>query len=154
MNFKMNKTRPSVGVGIIIENALGEILVGKRKGSHSPYYSIPGGHLEMGETFEEAAKKEVFEDGAIRINYDGDFLNDSRLDYSDIYDWSWGPLASTKIGNVQAQVNATHTTSGESVDLGTYTLDLSEDRFLVDLNDKIDAAESFLDRRSNWNDTY
>ncbi|KZR76933.1 Subtilisin E precursor [Prochlorococcus marinus str. MIT 1323] len=55
-----------------------------------------------------------------------------------------------KLGNVEAQVNATHTTTGESVDLGSYTLDLSEDRFLVDLNGKIDAAESFLDRRSNW----
>lgn len=109
------------------------------------------GYTRIYDASHDGTKKEVFEDGAIRINYDGDFLNDNRLDYSDIYDWSWGPLASTKIGNVQAQVNATHTTSGESVDLGTYTLDLSEDRFLVDLNDKIDAAESFLDRRSNWN---
>lgn len=109
------------------------------------------GYTRIYDASHDGTKKEVFEDGAIRINYDGDFLNDNRLDYSDIYDWSWGPLASTKIGNVQAQVNATHTTSGESVDLGTYILDLSEDRFLVDLNDKIDAAESFLDRRSNWN---
>ena len=108
------------------------------------------GYTRIYDASHDGTKKEVFEDGAIRINYDGDFLNDNRLDYSDIYDWSWGPLASTKIGNVQAQVNATHTTSGESVDLGTYTLDLSEDRFLVDLNDKIDAADSFLDRRSNW----
>ena len=108
------------------------------------------GYTRIYDASHDGTKKEVFEDGAIRINYDGDFLNDNRLDYSDIYDWSWGPLASTKIGNVQAQVNATHTTSGESVDLGTYILDLSEDRFLVDLNDKIDAAESFLDRRSNW----
>ncbi|WP_155724916.1 S8 family serine peptidase, partial [Prochlorococcus marinus] len=69
---------------------------------------------------------------------------------SDVFGWSWGPWATMKLGNVEAQVNATHTTTGESVDLGSYTLDLSEDRFLVDLNGKIDAAESFLDRRSNW----
>ena len=99
----------------------------------------------------DGTKKEVFEDGAIRINYNGDFLNNNRLDYSDVFGYSWGPLASMKLGNVEAQVNATHTTTGESVDLGTYILDLSEDRFLVDLNDKIDAAESFFDRRSNWN---
>ena len=99
----------------------------------------------------DGTKKEVFEDGAIRINYNGNFLNNNRLDYSDVFGYSWGPLASMKLGNVEAQVNATHTTTGESVDLGTYTLDLSEDRFLVDLNDKIDAAESFFDRRSNWN---
>lgn len=109
------------------------------------------GYTRIYDASHDGTKKEVFEDGAIRINYDGDFLNENRLDFSDIFGgWSWGPYATMKVGNVQAQVNATHTTSGESVDLGTYTLDLSEDRFLVDLNGKIDAAESFLDRRSNW----
>lgn len=108
------------------------------------------GYTRIYDASNDGTKKEVFEDGAIRINYDSDFLNENRLDFSDVYGWTWGPLATMKLGNVQAQVNATHTTSGESVDLGTYTLDLSEDRFLVDLNDKIDAAESFLDRRSNW----
>ena len=108
------------------------------------------GYTRIYDASHDGTKKEVFEDGAIRINYDGDFLKENRLDFSDVFGWSWGPFATMKIGNVQAQVNATHTTSGESVDLGTYTLDLSEDRFLVDLNGKIDAAESFLDRRSNW----
>ncbi len=60
--------RPSVGVGIIIENEEGKILIGKRKGSHAPYYSIPGGHLELGETFEEAAIREVYEEVGIFIN--------------------------------------------------------------------------------------
>jgi len=59
--------RPNVGVGIIIQNAQGEILIGKRKGSHSPYFSIPGGHLEMGETFEEGIKKEVLEETGLII---------------------------------------------------------------------------------------
>ncbi len=59
--------RPNVGIGIIIQNAKGEILVGKRKGSHSPFYSIPGGHLEMGETFEEGIKKEVLEETGLII---------------------------------------------------------------------------------------
>lgn len=54
--------RPKVGVGIILQNEHGQILVGKRKGSHSPFYSIPGGHLEMGERFEEAAIKEIKEE--------------------------------------------------------------------------------------------
>ncbi|MBT8231923.1 MAG: NUDIX domain-containing protein [Saprospiraceae bacterium] len=60
--------RPKVGVGVIIENEDGKILVGKRKGSHSPYYSIPGGHLELGESFEAAAIKEVKEETGIDIN--------------------------------------------------------------------------------------
>ena len=59
--------RPNVGIGIIIQNANGEILVGKRKGSHAPFYSIPGGHLEMGETFEEGIKKEVLEETGLTI---------------------------------------------------------------------------------------
>lgn len=59
--------RPKVGIGVIIQNPKNEILIGKRKGSHSPFYSIPGGHLEKGETFEEAAIKEVFEETGLRI---------------------------------------------------------------------------------------
>ena len=62
----MSNFRPLVGIGVIIENTKGEILVGKRKGSHSPFYSIPGGHLEIGETFEEAAQKEVFEETGLK----------------------------------------------------------------------------------------
>lgn len=59
--------RPKVGIGVIIQNSNGEILIGKRKGSHSPFYSIPGGHLENGESFEEAATKEVFEETGLII---------------------------------------------------------------------------------------
>ncbi|MDN6109542.1 MAG: NUDIX domain-containing protein, partial [Enterobacterales bacterium] len=44
-----------VGVGVIIANPQGQILLGKRCGSHAPFWSIPGGHLEEGETFEQAA---------------------------------------------------------------------------------------------------
>ena len=60
--------RPNVGIGIIIQNAKGEILVGKRKGSHSPFNSISGGHLKMGETFEIGIKKEVLEETGLIIN--------------------------------------------------------------------------------------
>jgi len=65
-NNKMTE-RPKVGVGILIQNTEGQILVGKRKGSHSPFYSIPGGHLELGESFEVAAKKEVFEETGLVV---------------------------------------------------------------------------------------
>lgn len=59
--------RPKIGIGVVIENEKGEILVGKRKGRF-PYYSIPGGHLEMGETFEVAAIKEVREETGLIIH--------------------------------------------------------------------------------------
>lgn len=59
--------RPKVGIGVILLNNEGNILIGKRKGSHAPYYSIPGGHLEMGESFEEAAIKEILEETGMQI---------------------------------------------------------------------------------------
>ncbi len=59
--------RPRTGIGVIIVNKEGKILVGKRKGGHAPYYSVPGGHLEMGESFEQAAEKEVMEETGIQI---------------------------------------------------------------------------------------
>nr|WP_321453315.1 NUDIX domain-containing protein [uncultured Carboxylicivirga sp.] len=60
--------RPKVGIGVIIENKDKKILIGKRKGSHAPFYSIPGGHLELGETFEEAAIKEIYEETGLIID--------------------------------------------------------------------------------------
>ena len=64
---KENIERPKIGIGVLIINNDGEILVGKRKGSHAQYYSIPGGHLEMGESFEEAAAKEIKEETNLTI---------------------------------------------------------------------------------------
>ena len=57
----MSTLYPRVGVGVILTNAQGQVLLGKRKGSHAPYWSIPGGHLELGESFESAAIREVAE---------------------------------------------------------------------------------------------
>lgn len=59
---------PKVGIGVIIINKQEDILVGKRKGDHAPFFSIPGGHLEVGETFEEAACREVFEETGLQIH--------------------------------------------------------------------------------------
>lgn len=59
--------RPGVGVGVIVVNDKGHILVGKREGDHAPHYSIPGGHLELGETFEQAAIREIKEETNLEI---------------------------------------------------------------------------------------
>ena len=56
-----------VGLGVMIFKN-GKVLLGKRKGSHGEgEYSFPGGHMEFGESFEECAKRETFEEAGIRI---------------------------------------------------------------------------------------
>jgi len=74
--------RPHIGLGIYILNDKGEVLLGKRKGSHgSGQYAPPGGHLEFGETFEEAARKEIEEETGLRIENIELFYVDNNLEY-------------------------------------------------------------------------
>jgi 8-oxo-dGTP diphosphatase len=63
----MSHEVPSVGLGVIIVNKIGQILLGKRSGNHAPYWSIPGGKLELGESFERGAIREVNEEHGIDI---------------------------------------------------------------------------------------
>jgi len=58
---------PKVGLGVIIVNPDGKVLVGKRIGSHAQKYSIPGGHLDLGETFEAGAIREIKEETNLSI---------------------------------------------------------------------------------------
>lgn len=63
----MSKT-VGVGVGVLIFNQHNQILMGKRlDGVGSGTWSPPGGHLEFGETFEETAVRETFEEVGIVI---------------------------------------------------------------------------------------
>lgn len=64
----INENSPKVGLGIVIVNNKGKILVGKRIGSHAQKYSIPGGHLDLGETFENGAKREIKEETDLNIS--------------------------------------------------------------------------------------
>lgn len=57
----------TVGVGVIIQNKEGKILVGKRKSALAPYYSISGGRLEEGETFEKCAIREILEETGMEL---------------------------------------------------------------------------------------
>ncbi len=61
---------PSVGVGVaVFVWRDGKFLVGKRIGKHgTDTWSIPGGHLEFGETWEQTAKREVMEESGMEIN--------------------------------------------------------------------------------------
>jgi len=59
--------RPAVGVAVIvIKNA--KVLLGRRLNSHgSGTWALPGGHLELNESIEDCAKREVFEETGLSI---------------------------------------------------------------------------------------
>jgi 8-oxo-dGTP diphosphatase len=57
-----------VGVGVLVKNPLvsSKIFCGIRKGSHGAgSLALPGGHLELYETWEECAKREIDEEMGI-----------------------------------------------------------------------------------------
>lgn len=58
-----NEKFVKVGIGVLVMNEKGEILLGKRKGELGKNtFSLAGGHLEFGESFEECARRELKEE--------------------------------------------------------------------------------------------
>lgn len=63
----LTQSAPKIGVGVFIWKG-GKFLMGRRLGSHgAETWSIPGGHLEFGESWEECAKREVLEETNVTI---------------------------------------------------------------------------------------
>jgi 8-oxo-dGTP diphosphatase len=59
--------RPKVGLGVIIIKD-DKVLMGQRLNTHgSGSWSFPGGHLEFGESYEDCAHRETFEEAGIKI---------------------------------------------------------------------------------------
>ncbi|KAE8234562.1 hypothetical protein CF326_g398 [Tilletia indica] len=60
---------PRVGVAVFVLNTHGHVLIGKRKGSHGDNtIALPGGHLDLHESFEECAIRETFEETGIELD--------------------------------------------------------------------------------------
>ena len=55
----------TIGVGVVIENSKGEILLQKRKDNGK--WAIIGGGMEIGESFEEAIRREAKEEAGIEL---------------------------------------------------------------------------------------
>jgi len=56
-----------VGIGVFVFKER-KFLMGKRLGSHGEgSWSIPGGHLEFGESFADTTEREVFEETGLHI---------------------------------------------------------------------------------------
>lgn len=65
--MSMDQNRPKVGLGVVITRN-NCVLIGKRIGAHgSGTWSIPGGHVEFGESWEECAHREVQEETGLTI---------------------------------------------------------------------------------------
>lgn len=63
--------QPRVGVSVGVWRG-GEVLLVERSGDPSGgLWSFPGGHLEWGESLEDAARREVFEETGLRITIAG-----------------------------------------------------------------------------------
>lgn len=66
-------SHPRVGIGVFVLKD-GKFIMAQRYGSHGEgTWSIPGGHLELGETIEECAAREVMEETGMKIK-NVDFL--------------------------------------------------------------------------------
>ena len=93
-NMENKQDTPKVGVGVIVTNSSGKILMGKRKGSHGAgLWSLPGGHQDVGETFNECCIREVEEETEIDLSdveirkagFFNNIMEDEGLHYITLY---------------------------------------------------------------------
>ena len=62
---KISSTKPGLGVGVIILNSAGQVLIGKRLKDRC--YGFPGGHLENYESWEDCTSRETREETGLKI---------------------------------------------------------------------------------------
>jgi len=59
--------RPHIGVGVLLVRNNNLLLVKRKHDPDAGYWSIPGGHLDLGEKVEKAAEREVFEETGFKV---------------------------------------------------------------------------------------
>lgn len=81
-NADGTEPRPLVGMGVLVMRD-GRVLLGKRQGAHGAgYYAAPGGHVELGDSLAETARREALEECGLEIE-------DIRL--LSVGTYIWGP---------------------------------------------------------------
>lgn len=108
----MDHPNVRVGVGVFVIKE-GKFLLQKRQGSHGEgTWSLPGGYLEFGESFEEAAKREVKEEANLNITnirfgaITNDMFTDKNKHFISIWilsDWQSGELKNMEPEKCTAQ---------------------------------------------------
>ena len=59
--------RPHVGVGVLLVRDNHLLIVKRKYNPDAGYWSIPGGHLDLGEEMEVAAEREAFEETGFKV---------------------------------------------------------------------------------------
>ncbi|MFW9872921.1 MAG: NUDIX hydrolase [Candidatus Thorarchaeota archaeon] len=59
--------RPHIGVGILLIRGNTILLVKRKYNPDAGYWSIPGGHLDLGEKVQAAAEREGFEETGFKV---------------------------------------------------------------------------------------
>ena len=59
--------RPHVGVGVLLVRDKHLLLIKRKYNPDAGYWSIPGGHLDLGEEVEKAAEREGFEETGFKV---------------------------------------------------------------------------------------
>jgi 8-oxo-dGTP diphosphatase len=82
---------PKIGVGVLIRKK-GTLLLGMRKGAHGEgQWSLPGGHMELGEDFTEVCAREVKEEtgitieGVKKLGFTNDIFEEEGLHYVTLF---------------------------------------------------------------------
>ena len=59
--------RPHVGVGVLLVRDKTLLLIKRKHNPDAGFWSIPGGHLDLGEKVEVAAEREAFEETGFKV---------------------------------------------------------------------------------------
>jgi len=64
---RLYPTRPVVGVGAVVVDSGSVVLIRRRYEPLAGHWSLPGGKLELGETLEEGAAREILEETGLEV---------------------------------------------------------------------------------------
>ena len=63
--------RPHIGVGVLLIRGNHLLLIKRKYNPDAGYWSIPGGHLDLGERVKKAAVREAYEETGFKVKVSG-----------------------------------------------------------------------------------